>query len=178
VNNLVAPVHAFNYFIAFNGGKEQKKTGNFTFFAQDVPQNIGALQHMAVANNNPSIFIVLLGSFTPGQLEKIRTKGSYNVENFRRIYQFLHENNEHYALLPPLENIPKPRVEQIYMNEEEGSQPDVSLDRNIENQICWKYWFPSVEDPNGHSGTYQNQSEFAQALFGGYTPTMFYHPRC
>ena len=176
VNNLVAPVRAFNYFIAFNGGKEQKITGNFTFFAQDVPQNIGALQHMAVANNNPSIFIVLLGSFTPGQLEKIRTKGSYNVENFRRIYQFLHDNNEHYALLPPLENIPMPRVEQIYMNEEEGGQPDVSLDSIIENQICWKYWFPSVEDPNGHSGTYQNQSEFAQALFGGYTPTMFYHP--
>jgi hypothetical protein len=28
VNNLVAPVRAFNYFIAFNGGKEEKITGN------------------------------------------------------------------------------------------------------------------------------------------------------
>jgi hypothetical protein len=120
VNNLVAPVHAFNYFIAFNGGKEQQITGNFTFFAQDVSQNIGALQHLAVVNNNPSIFTVLLGSFTSGQLEKIRTKGSYNVDTFKRIYQFLHENNENYILLPPLEGIPMPRAEQVSTNEEEG----------------------------------------------------------
>ena len=32
VNNLVAPVRAFNYFVSFNGGREQKITGNFTFF--------------------------------------------------------------------------------------------------------------------------------------------------
>ena len=65
VNNLVAPVRAFNYFISFNGGREQKITGNFTFFAQDVSQNIGAIQHTCGINNNPSIYIVLLGSFTP-----------------------------------------------------------------------------------------------------------------
>jgi hypothetical protein len=32
VNNLVAPIRAFNYFISFSGGKEQRVTGNFTFF--------------------------------------------------------------------------------------------------------------------------------------------------
>jgi hypothetical protein len=57
VNNLVAPVRAFNYFISFNGGREQKITGNFTFFAQDVSQNIGAIQHTCGINNNPSIYI-------------------------------------------------------------------------------------------------------------------------
>jgi hypothetical protein len=176
VNNLVAPIRAFNYFIAFSRGKELKITGNFTFFAQDVSQNIGALQHIAVASSNPSVFIVLLGSFTSAQLEKIRTQGSYNVDTFKRIYHFLHENNEHYNLLPPIDNIPMPVVEQINLNEEEGEVEEEGTDKNIEEPLCWKYWFPAVEDPNGHSGTFQNQSEFAQALFGGYIPTLFYHP--
>ncbi len=49
-------------------GKEHKITGNFTFFAQDVSQNIGALQHISQTNNNPCVFIVLIGSFTQRQL--------------------------------------------------------------------------------------------------------------
>jgi len=177
VNNLVAPIRAFNYFIAFSGGREKKITGNFTFFAQDVSHNVGALQHMALMNNNPSIFLVLLRSFTTSHLDKIRTKGSYNVDTFRKIYHFLRENNEHYALLPTLDQLPMPRVEQINMNEnEEDTQIEDSVNPTMENQLCWKYWFPAVEDPNNHSAIYKSQTEFAEALFGGYTPTMFYHP--
>jgi hypothetical protein len=175
VNNLVAPVRAFNYFVSFNGGKEQKITGNFTFFAQDVAQNIGALQHTSLANNNPSIFIVLMGSFTRGQLEKIRTQGTYNVETFRDVYRFLHTNNDYYSTFPPVDNVPLPRVEHIRLNEDHVEDEE-SVNPNLEENICWKYWFPTTEDPNNTSGIYQNQSDFARALFTGETPTLFYHP--
>ena len=118
---------------------------------------------MAIANNNPSIFIVMLGTFTSAQLNKIKVKGSYNVDTFRKIYSFLHENNEHYVLLPPLQQMPMPNVEHINMNDDDTgtTEIDESIDEDIEQQLCWKYWFPAVEDPNDHSATYQNQSEFA-----------------
>ncbi len=185
LNNLVAPVRAFNYFVSFTGGKEQRITGNFTFFAQDVSQNIGALQYTAAINNNPSIFLVLLGSFTPQQLDKIRTQGSYSVETFEDVYRFLHENNIHYRDLPSYEEIPLPRVEQVRLSaDEEGditSAIDVREERpcngaSDNDQICWKYWFPAVADPTATSASYQNQGDFARALFVGETPTLFYHP--
>jgi hypothetical protein len=56
-------VRAFNYFISFHGG-DHKIKGTFTFFAQDVAWNIGALQHISQVNNNPCVFIVLIGSFS------------------------------------------------------------------------------------------------------------------
>jgi hypothetical protein len=108
VNSLVAPVRAFNYFISFHGGKEHKITGNFTFFAQDVAQNIGALQHISQTNNNPCVFIVLIGSFTQRQLDKIKTQGIYHVETFQKVYRFLHDNNDNYSTLPTIEDLPLP----------------------------------------------------------------------
>jgi len=180
INNLVAPVRAFNFFVSFNGGKEQKITGNFTFFAQDVAHNLGAMQHTTMVNNNPTIFIVLLGSFTTQQLDKIRTQGSYNVETFEKVYRFLHANNQNYHNLPIYEHIPMPRVEQVQLHEEEEACINLNStnqnETSEENEICWRYWFPSVEDPNVTSGSYRNQSEFAKALFIGETPTLFYHP--
>jgi len=131
INNLVAPVRAFNFFVSFNGGKEQKITGNFTFFAQDVAHNLGAMQHTTMVNNNPTIFIVLLGSFTTQQLDKIRTQGSYNVETFEKVYRFLHANNQNYHNLPIYEHIPMPRVEQVQLHEEEEA---------CINLLCLSFW--------------------------------------
>ncbi len=175
VNNLVAPVRAFNYFISFNGGKEHKITGNFTFFAQDVSQNIGALQHISQTNNNPCVFIVLIGSFTQRQLDKIRTQGTYHVDTFRNVYSFLHANNDNYSTLPSIEDVPLPKVEQVRLNEADDIVED-SCNPNEEETVCWKYWFPATGDPDYIAGTYQNQSDFAKALFVGETPTLFYHP--
>ena len=175
VNNLVAPIRAFNYFVSFNGGREQKITGNFTFFAQDVSQNMGTLQHVTSTGNNPSVYIVLLGSFTTAQIEKIKRHGSYNVETFKNVYKFLHDNNDYYSTLPSINDVPLPCIEQIHLNDgrdlvEEGTNS------NTEQELCWKYWFPSVQDPNSISGSYQNCSEFAKALFIGEAPTLLYHP--
>jgi hypothetical protein len=175
VNNLVAPVRAFNFFVSFNGGKEQKITGNFTFFAQDVAQNIGALQHTSITSNNPSVFVVLLGSFTQRQLEKIRTEGSYSVETFREVYSFLHQNNYHYCTLPAVSNVPLPVIEQVRLNEEADSEEENPSNQG-EEHIYWKYWFPASDEPNNVSGIYNNQCDFARALFVGETPTLFYHP--
>ena len=173
VNNLVAPVRAFNYFISFNGGREQKITGNFTFFAQDVSQNIGAIQHTCGINNNPSIYIVLLGSFTPVQIEKIKKQGSISVQTFEAVYKFLHTNNCHYIGLPCIGNVPRPRVEEIRFN---SAEEENSTAPELEGEICWRYWFPNVEDPTRLHGTFQNQFDFAKALFIGETPTLIYHP--
>ncbi len=38
VNNLVAPVRAFNYFISFNGGREQKKLEISNFLHKMYPK--------------------------------------------------------------------------------------------------------------------------------------------
>ncbi len=138
------------------------------------------MQHTTMVNNNPTIFIVLLGSFTTQQLDKIRTQGSYNVETFEKVYRFLHANNQNYHNLPIYEHIPMPRVEQVQLHEEEEACINLNStnqnETSEENEICWRYWFPSVEDPNVTSGSYRNQSEFAKALFVGETPTLFYHP--
>jgi hypothetical protein len=175
VNNLVAPVRAFNYFISFNGGKEHKITGNFTFSAQDVSQNIGALQHISQTNNNPCVFIVLIGSFTQRQLDKIRTQGTYHVDTFRNVYSFLHAKNDNYSTLPSIEDVPLPQLEQVRLNEADDIVEE-SINPNEEETVWWKYWFPATGDPDYIAGTYQNQSEFAKALFVGETPTLFYHP--
>jgi hypothetical protein len=167
VNNLVAPVRAFNYFISFNGGKEHKITGNFTFFAQDVSQNIGALQHISQTNNNPCVFIVLIGSFTQRQLDKIRTQGTYHVDTFRNVYSFLHANNDNYSTLPSIEDVPLPKVEQVRLNEADDIVED-SCNPNEEETVCWKYWFPATGDPDYIAGTYQNQSDFAKALISSF----------
>jgi len=126
VNNLVAPVRAFNYFISFNGGKEHKITGNFTFF-------------------------------------------------FRNVYSFLHANNDNYSTLPSIEDVPLPQVEQVRLNEADDIVED-SVNPNEEETVCWKYWFPATGDPDNRAGIYQNQSDFAKALFVGETPTLLYHP--
>ena len=175
VNNLVAPIRAFNYFISFNGGKEHKITGNFTFFAQDVAQNIGALHHVSQTNNNPCVFIVLIGSFTQRQLEKIKTQGTYHVDTFKNVYSFLHANNDNYSTLPDIEDVPLPHVEQVRLNEADDIVEN-SVNPNEEDTICWKYWFPATGDPDHIAGTHNNQSDFARALFVGETPTLFYHP--
>jgi hypothetical protein len=41
--------------VSFNSGREQKITGNFTFFAQDVTENIGVLQQTASLTTNPCV---------------------------------------------------------------------------------------------------------------------------
>ena len=175
VNNLVAPVRAFNYFVSFNGGREQKITGNFTFFSQDVSQNMGALQHTCFLNNNPSVFILLLGSFTPIQLQKIKKQGTVSLQSFETVYNFLHENNYNYSNLPSIHNVPRPTVEEIRMNEDDAIE-NSNCNPSIEEHICWRYWFPNIEDPNSVRGSFQNQGEFAKALFIGETPTLIYHP--
>lgn len=177
INNVLAPVRAFNFFLSFMGGREKKIIGNFTFFSQDVAQNMGALQHMFATNNlNPCIFIILLGSFTPTQLNKIKKHGSYNVEIFKAIYAFFVENNIHYANFPSPDDVPLPRVEQIRLNEEMDDMDEQISNVSTEEEICWQYWFPSHGDPNSFSGTFKNQSEFARALFVGETPTLLFHP--
>ena len=175
INNLVAPVRAFNYFLSFSSSKEQRITGNFTFFSQDVPENIGALRYTGSMNNNPSIYVILSGSFTPPQLEKIRKQGCYSCETFERIYSFLHANNKNFSSLPSIENIPRPVVEEICINEDERNNEFNAGTTNNE-PICWKYWFPNIEDPDRVNGSFQSQSEFAKALWIGETPTLIYHP--
>jgi hypothetical protein len=121
------------------------------------------------------VYIVLLGSFTTAQIEKIKRHGSYNVETFKNVYKFLHDNNDYYCALPCINDVPLPCIEQIHLNDgrdlvEEGTNS------NTEQELCWKYWFPSVQDPNSISGSYQNCSEFSKALFIGEAPTLLYHP--
>jgi hypothetical protein len=41
VNNLVAPVRAFNYFLSFSSSKEQRVTGNFPFFHRMYQRILG-----------------------------------------------------------------------------------------------------------------------------------------
>ena len=175
MNNLLAPVRAFNYFLSFNGGREQKITGNFTFFAQDVSQNIGALEHIAQTMNNPSVFVILLGSFTPAQLGKIRTHGTYNVDTFKAIYRFLHENNPNYAQLPSVLDLPLPHIEEVHLHQEATVQHE-SIDSELEQEVCWRYFFPSSHDPQPRSGIFQNQFDFAKAIINGETPKLIFHP--
>jgi hypothetical protein len=118
---------------------------------------------------------VLLGSFTSSQLEKIKSHGSYNVETFKKVYKFLHENNEHYNTLPSVDNVPIPLIQPVHINND-GEVQEEGNNSTVENELCWKYWFPSVDDPNSISGSYHNCSEFAKALFVGEVPTLFFHP--
>ncbi len=174
VNNLVAPVRAFHYFISFNACREQKITGNFTFFVQDVSQNIGAIWHTCAVNNNPSVHIVLLGSFAPDKLEKIKKQGIISVQTFEAVYELLFNSNCHYYGLPCIDNIPRPRVEEIRFN---AVEEENSATTDTEGEICWRYWFSNVEDPTQLHGTFQNQSDFANALFTGETPNLIYHQK-
>jgi hypothetical protein len=107
-------------------------------------------------NSNPSVFIILSGSFASGQITKIRKQGSYNF--------------------PPVERFPIPMVEHIQLNDEEITATTDSNTAGREEQICWRYWFPTNGDPNCFSGTHKNQSEFAKALFVGESPTLLFHP--
>jgi len=179
VNNLVAPIRAFNYFLSFSKCKEHRITGNFTFFSQDASENVGALQYTGISNNNPSIYIILSGSYTPLQLDKIRKEGCYSWETFENIYLFLHSNNKHYLNLPSIENIPRPVVEEIRLKEGENNHSEGSDHHTVDDNndpIYWKYWFPNIEDPDKVNGSFRSQSEFAKALWVGETPTLIYHP--
>jgi len=96
---------------------------------------MGTLQHVTSTGNNPSVYIVLLGSFTTDQMEKIKRHGSYNVETFKNVYKFLHDNNDHYSTLPSVNDVPLPCIEQIHLNDgrdvvEEGNNS------NTEQELC------------------------------------------
>jgi hypothetical protein len=70
-------------------------------------------------------------------------------------------------------------VEQVQLQDDEDedkANSDEKVGAASEDEITWKYWFPSNGDPNSRSGTCKNQSEFASALFSGETPTLFLHP--
>jgi hypothetical protein len=84
------------------------------------------------------VFVILSGSFTPLQLDKIRKQGCYSCETFEKIYSFLHANNKHFSTFPSINNIPRPVVEEINVNEVEIT--DESDQKQQENEpICWKY---------------------------------------
>ena len=83
---LLAIVRPFAYVMSYRGGAHKSIKGSITFFSQDVEQNV---------------------RFTPDQRNIIRKRCLLHVDNLKVIFNWLKENNCHYAGVTDFESCPR-----------------------------------------------------------------------
>ena len=83
------------------------------------------------------------------------------------------KNNKTFKGLPDLEEAPKPI---IIEDKDNRSNTDDERDPELEESFDFKYYFPSLGEPNDEHGTFEYKSAFASALMKGQTPTLMFHP--
>ncbi len=64
-------------------------------------------------NQNPHVFVLLIGPFTPQQKYIIENQQRLTVDGFKQVYEFLQKNNLHYKDFPTVDNIPLPTIHEI-----------------------------------------------------------------
>ena len=137
---LIAPVRPFAYVMSFTGGAHKSITGAFTFFSNNVEQNVGALhQHMTLTGTS-SVYVILSGRFTPNQRTIIKKRCKVEIENFLQVYNWLRQYNPHYRDMPDLIECPTPI---IFEDEPNTNNTDNSEDPEIEKHLEFQYFFPS-----------------------------------
>ncbi len=151
------------------GGAHKSITGTFTFFNQDVQKNVGALNFHANLKNNMNVYVVLSGNLTPEQKRIVNNRCLVDVQHFNSIYNWLRQNNPHHSKLAEIENCPNPIIFGDEVEIEEAANPEV------EKQLDFQYWFPSVGEPKNTTSTFHSQSEFIDALLKSKEPTMIFY---
>jgi len=86
-NPLIAPVRSFAYVMSFTGGAHKWITGAFTFFSNNVEQNVGALQQHMNLTGTSSVYVILSGRFTPNQRTIIKKKNHAKLR-LKNFYKF------------------------------------------------------------------------------------------
>jgi hypothetical protein len=141
---LISPVRPFAYVMSFTGGAHKSITGAFTFFSNNVEQNVGALeQHMNLTGQS-SVYVIMSGRFTPNQRTIIRKRCKLEVENFLRVYNWLRENNPHYMDMPDISQCPTPI---IFEDEADTNNTDESGNPDIEKHVEFQYFFQVTRNP-------------------------------
>jgi hypothetical protein len=157
--------------MSFTGGAHKSITGAFTFFSNNVEQNVGALeQHMNLTGQS-SVYVIMSGRFTPNQRTIIRKRCKLEVENFLRVYNWLRENNPHYMDMPDISQCPTPI---IFEDEADTNNTDESGNPDIEKHVEFQYFFPSHEEPNRSTATFSSEEEFLNAFMQGKEPTLVF----
>ena len=85
----------------------------------------------------------------------------------------MRKNNKTYKNLPDLDEVQKPIIIEDTPNR---SNTDEERDPQVEKSFDFKYYFPSLGEPDQDSGTFGDKAEFASALLRGQTPTLMLHP--
>jgi hypothetical protein len=71
--------------MSFTGGAHKSITGSYTFFGNNVEENMGALGHHVGLTGSSAVYVVMSGRFTPSQRTIVRKRCLVEVENFKTI---------------------------------------------------------------------------------------------
>jgi hypothetical protein len=168
---LIATVRPYAYVMHYTGGIHKCISGSFTFFTQDVAQNIAALNHHVDLTGDPGVYVVLSGRFTRSQRNIIRNRCLLEVESFNRIYEWLRKNNPKYAHKPQWSECPKP----VFFDNNEGvNNTDEEGNPQIEKTMDFQYFFPSNGEPTERTATFNSDEEFLKAYFADRQPSMIF----
>ena len=168
---LISPVRPFAYVMSFTGGAHKSITGSYTFFGNNVEENVGALGHHIGLTGSPSVYIVMSGRFTPSQRTIVRKRCLIEVDNFVKIYNWLRENNPYYEEMPEMSSCPTPMM---FEDEPDANNTDESEDLVVESHVDYHYWFPSNGEPTKSTATYHSQEDFMKAYMEGKEPTLVF----
>ena len=144
---LISPVRPFAYVMSFTGGAHKSITGSYTFFGNNIEEDVGALGHHVGLTGSPSVYIVMSGRFTPSQRTIVRKRCLIEVDNFAKIYNWLRENNPLYKEMPEMSRCPTPIM---FEDEPDVNNTDESEDPIVESHVDFHYWFPSNGEKNQH----------------------------
>ena len=75
------------------------------------------------AKNNSNVYVVLAGRFTPEQRNIIKQRCLLQVENMKTVFNWLKENNCHYAGMASMDNCPKPQIVEDPPTQNNTDQP-------------------------------------------------------
>jgi hypothetical protein len=136
---LLAPVRPFAYVMSYSGGSHKAITGSFSFFNQNVEQNIGALNFHGAISGSMNVFVVISGNLTATQRQIIKSRCTIDVVHFNAIYSWLRQNNPIFSNMADIPNCPNPIIV-----EDQSAFDEKSQNPNIENQVEIQYWFPNT----------------------------------
>ena len=171
---MIAPIRPFSYVISYGGGSHKKLKGVVTFFENSPEYMASALQSFSSVSNNPNIYCILCGRMTPKQKQMARLRSRVNINQYLSLYNWMKKNNKTFEELPELSDVPKPIVIEDTPNQ---SNTDEERDPEREQSFDFKYYFPSLGEPDQENGAYDDKDAFASAVLKGQTPVLMLHPK-
>ena len=99
-----------------------------------------------------------------------------HIDEFNDLYDFLKKN--HPTLYEEVEDLPSPDCLQpiVICDDENVNNTDKSVDPSVEEKVEVKYFFPNHGTPRGNTAHFDDEKEYARALFQRNTPELLFFP--